>query len=384
MAVPLPERFSQIPRHAILYQTPSPIHPLPTLSKINPRITLFAKREDHSSPLACAGNKYRKLEYIVPDILSNKPIHHAHENNPNPISPLAGPATILVTEGAIQSNHTVQVAALARKLGLRAVILLHRGTGGGLRAAVDKEAYMRCGNVQVNHLLGAEVRVCESGDLLADDATPLLEGLVNEGERPYWIPGGASLHPLGGLGYARAAFEIALQEEVMGLGGSGRFDYVFVACGSGSTVGGLVAGFKLLEKVESGRGGPRRVVGVLNSPTKPKAYHEERVLAFARRAGGMIGLEEGDIGMDDVRLDDRSVGTGYGILDSDAKKTLESMARTEGMMLDPVYTAKVARGMMHWVEERELVNAEQPSDEVNVLFIHTGGQAALGAYADIK
>ncbi|KAJ5775149.1 uncharacterized protein N7511_000160 [Penicillium nucicola] len=385
MAISLPESFSQIPRHAILYQTPSPIHPLPTLSistpKTSPRISLFAKRDDHSSPLACAGNKYRKLEYIVPDILSNNPIHHAHENNPNPSPPLAGPATTLVTEGAIQSNHTVQVAALARKLGLRAVVLLHRGTGGGLRAAADKEAYLRSGNVQINHLLGADVRVCESGDALARDATPLLEELMADGERPYWIPGGASLHPLGGLGYARAAFEIALQEQEIELSGSGRFDYVFVACGSGSTVGGLVAGFHLLEKMG---GGSRRVIGVLNSPTMPRKYHEERVLAFARKAGRMIGVAEGDIGMDEVRLDDRFVGSGYGILDADAKEALESMARTEGMILDPVYTAKVARGMMHWAKEREVVNMEQPSDEVNVLFIHTGGQTALGAYADIK
>lgn len=98
----------------------------------------------------------------------------------------------------------------------------------------------------------------------------------------------------------------------------------------------------------------------------------------------MIGLQDGDISMDDVRLDARFVGSAYGVVDADTKKSLESMARTEGMVLDPVYTAKVARGMMHWVEEREVVNTQQPSDEVNVLFIHTGGQAALGAYADIK
>lgn len=98
----------------------------------------------------------------------------------------------------------------------------------------------------------------------------------------------------------------------------------------------------------------------------------------------MIGLQDGDIGVGDVRLDDRFVGSGYGVLDADTKETLGAMARAEGMVLDPVYTAKVARGMMHYVEERDFVNTQQPTDEVNVLFIHTGGQAALGAYADIK
>jgi 1-aminocyclopropane-1-carboxylate deaminase len=385
MSIPLqlPETFAQIPRYKILYPNPSPIHSLPSIaprvSPHQPHISVHAKREDHSSPLACAGNKYRKLEYIVPDILSESPVHHYHENNSSPPGPLTGPATTLVTEGAIQSNHTVQVAALARKLGLKALILLHRGTGGGLRAAHDKEAFQRSGNVQINHLLGAEVRICEEGDPLARDATPLLDELKASGQNPYWIPGGASLHPLGGLGYTRAAFEIAAQEKEMGLGGSGRFDYVFVACGSGSTVGGLVAGFKMLEKMG---GIARRVIGVLNSPTQPRDYHEERVLRFAKRAGDFIGLDGGDIGVEDVRLDDRFVGSAYGVLDDQIKQTLEIMARTEGMILDPVYTAKVARGMMHWVNEGEVL--ESGLDEINVLFIHTGGQASLGAYADIN
>jgi 1-aminocyclopropane-1-carboxylate deaminase len=397
MSIPfqLPETFAQIPRHAILYPTPSPIHPLPSianprLSPHHPLITLHAKREDHSSPLACAGNKYRKLEYIVPDILSQTPLHHAHENSPFPQpQPLRSPATTLVTEGALQSNHTVQVAALARKLGLNAVILLHRGTGGGLAAATDATAFQNCGNVQINRLLGAEVRVCEEGHPLAWDATPLLDELREAGEIPYWIPGGASLHPLGGLGYARAAFEIAAQEREMGLAGSGRFDYVFVACGSGSTVGGLVAGFKLLEKIGgsttamAGRG-HRKVIGILNSPTRPRAYHEARVLAFARRAGKLIGLDaEREIGLEDVRLDDRFVGSAYGVLDEESREALVNMAEMEGMVLDPVYTAKVARGMMHWVNEGEVVDSARSSDVVNVLFIHTGGQAALGAYADV-
>ncbi|KXG49593.1 Tryptophan synthase beta subunit-like PLP-dependent enzymes superfamily [Penicillium griseofulvum] len=390
MSIPfqLPETFAQIPRYKILYPSPSPIHPLPSiaprLSSVSPHhplITVHAKREDHSSPLACAGNKYRKLEYIVPDILSQTPRYHSHENNPAPV-PLPGAVTTLVTEGAIQSNHTVQVAALARKLGLKALIILHRGTGGGLDAAKDKEAFQRSGNVQINHLLGAEIRVCEEDDSLALDTTPLLDELRAAGQNPYWIPSGASLHPLGGLGYARAAFEIAAQEEELGLGGSGMFDYIFVACGSGSTVGGLVAGFKLLEKI-MGKGS-RKVVGILTSPTKPRAYHEARVLAFARRAGEFIGLDaERDIGVEDVRLDDRFVGTAYGVLDSGSNLALMTMAWREGMMLDPVYTAKVARGMMHWVNKGEVADSAKPLEQVNVLFIHTGGQGALGAYADL-
>lgn len=402
----LPSNLSKIPRHQILYPSPSPIHPLPTLSSSSPPpsqplISLFAKREDHAAPLACAGNKYRKLEYIVPDILSASPRYHSHEYHPIN-TPLPGPATTLVTEGAIQSNHTVQVAALAHKLGLRSLVLLQRGTGGGLRASQEKDVFLRAGNVQINRLLGAEVRILKEDDPLTNDAFPVLEELRKRGERPYWIPGGASLHPLGGLGYVRAAFEIHHQESEMKLGGSGVFDYIFAACGSGSTVGGLIAGFKLLEKM--GDDLPRRnIIGVLNSPTRPRSYHEERVLAFARRAAGQVrsqgesgydgkgmGSEfeldpEGDITMDDVRLEDRFVGTAYGVLDAETRETLETMARTEGIVLDPVYTAKVARAMMQWVKEDEIKEfaRQRGLDQVNMLFIHTGGQAALGAYTDL-
>lgn len=396
MAVPLPAAFAQIPRYPLLYPHPSPIHPLTLLSTYlnnshnnntakTPYISLYAKREDHSSPLACAGNKYRKLEYIIPDIRAS----HSAPNEPPPT---------LVTEGAIQSNHTVQVAAVAKRLGLEAVVILHKGTGGGLAASTDKVSFLRTGNPQVVRLLGAEVRMLESSTVPADgDKDPIpgiLEELRAQGKAPYWIPSGASLHPLGGLGYARCAFEIAIQEQAQGLDGSGRFDYIFVACGSGSTVGGLIAGLKLLEKKE-GRTWlskpPRQVIGILTSPTKPQEYHEERVLTFARRAAALIGLDaEKDISMDDVRLDDRFAGTAYGVLDAQTSTALDLMAKKEAVMLDPVYTSKVVRGLLHWVQQEELAkdwslrlgDRERP-DCMNVLFIHTGGQAALGAYADM-
>ncbi|KAJ5735799.1 uncharacterized protein N7483_000924 [Penicillium malachiteum] len=388
MSLQLPEKLAQIPRYPILYPHPSPIHPLSSLTSSTnnrlqhkkPQISIFTKREDHSAPLACAGNKYRKLEYIVPDICSKSPKYGHHEHHQQ-TDPLPGPVTTLVTEGAIQSNHTVQVTALAKKLGLKALVLLHRGTGGGLRTARDKHAFLSTGNVQINRVLGAEVRIYAEGDPIAEDAEPVLRELFSKGEVPYWIPSGASLHPLGGLGYARAAVEIIEQEKEMSLKGSGKFDFVFVACGSGSTVGGLIAGFKMLEK--DGMTSTRHIIGVLNSPTKPKAYHEQRVLSFARQAGRLIGLEsERDIHMSDVRLEDWFVGTAYGVLDSETKAALETMAQNESVILDPVYTTKVARAMIHWLQEKEISKyaEENGLEHINVLFIHTGGQAALGAY----
>lgn len=427
MAIHLPKQFVQIPRVRLLYPDPSPIHPLPALttslnsnsnsntteSTPRPHISLYTKREDHSSPLACAGNKYRKLEYIIPDILNPTATTTTTSNNSNNIpftSAAGGPTapgkvTTLVTEGAVQSNHTIQVASVARKLGLESVAILHKGSGGGLASAADKDAFLRVGNVQIAKLLGTEVRMLEKKrpsqeqreqqQQFFDPVAEVMEELAARGKVPYWIPSGASLHPLGGLGYARCAFEIAAQEqsESHQLPGTGRFDYIFVACGSGSTVGGLIAGFKLLEKQQpSNKFPPRKVIGIINSPTKPLSWHQDRVLRFARTAGRMIGLDpENDITMADVILDNRYAGTAYGVLDAQTKETLEMVARQESVVLDPVYTAKVVRGMVEgWVRQGELGRDWASRVEglyrhqANVLFVHTGGQSALGAYAVVE
>ncbi|PKY03885.1 tryptophan synthase beta subunit-like PLP-dependent enzyme [Aspergillus campestris IBT 28561] len=418
MALSLPEALAKLPRHPLLYSHPSPIHPLPALTsylntntntnppkstKSTPQIRLFAKREDQSSPLACSGNKYRKLEYIVPDILSPQPLYNSYPNNtPNPNHPTPSQkTTTLVTEGAIQSNHTIQVSSLANHLNLSSVALLHKGTGGGLSASTDKPSFLRTGNPQIAHLLGADIRVLEAGSTNGgkiDTVEPVLAELRAAGKTPYWIPSGASLHPLGGVGYARCAFEIAAQEKELGA----RFDYIFVACGSGSTVGGLIAGFKMLERMESSSsststspsqntGGktnpPRKVIGIINSPTKPQTWHEERVLRFARQAGSLIGLEDASQAITleaDVHLDGRFAGAAYGVLDEDTKRTMEIAARREALILDPVYTGKVLRGVMGWVEGGGLVGDWEGGGPLNALFIHTGGQAALAAYADIE
>ena len=168
------------------------------------------------------------------------------------------------------------------------------------------------------------------------------------------------------MGYARCAFEIAAQEKQLG----SRFDYIFVACGSGSTVGGLIAGFKMLERMESSSSSPhppqgakrnkppRKIIGIINSPTKPQTWHEERVLRFAHQAGSLIGLEDASRVItleEDVHLDGRFAGAAYGVLDEDTKAAVEVAARKEALILDPVYTAKVLRGVMGWVEGGDVV-----------------------------
>lgn len=373
--VKLPIPFGQLPFHELSYKKESPVHRLPALSAYvtnasserRQTVRLWAKRDDQAGPLLGWGNKYRKFEYIIPDILAKK-------------------ASMIVTEGGLQSNHTVQVAGMAKRLGLKSLVLLHRGIGG-LRAARDKDAFVRVGNVQLNKLLGAEIRFTDERDT-GDEHGPLIPGVLEElkdkGETPYWISSGASLHPLGGLGYARCAFEIAekesrLQESRLYLGQ--RLDYVFVACGSGSTLAGLIAGFKLLERLNLDKPhySQRKIVGILVS-RKSRQSQEERILCLARNTGKLIGLQEEDITAEDVHLEDAFVGEAYGILDRATAETIELAARLDGLQLDPVYTGKVMRGMLHWATNHSL---ERPGPKRNALFIHTGGQNALNAYADV-
>lgn len=367
--VQLPEPFASIPIYQIRYPRPSPIHEFGTNLKAatrvpnHPELRVWMKRDDQAAPMVCCGNKYRKLEYIIPDILSTPGV------------------TTIVTEGGLQSNHAVQVAAVSAKLGLECVLLLDE-QAGGLDASENPEIFRSTGNIQICQLLGADIRVF-SGSY---DKDSVLAELRSTGKVPYWIPMGASMHPLGGLGYARCAFEIATQEEELRLEGTGRFDYIFLPCGSGSTLAGLIAGFRLLEKSSTGgkRLPPRQIVGLTVSP---KEEQEKTVLEIARTTGGHIGLDpQSDLNLSDVRLDHRSHGTGYGILDTDTERSLREIAIQNGVLMDPVYSGKAAGGMISFLRSGELEADARKwghagAGSLNILVLHTGGQTVYSAYA---
>ncbi|CAI7650394.1 unnamed protein product [Penicillium pancosmium] len=362
--VQLPEPFASIPIHQIRYSRPSPIHEFGTNLKAatrapnQPDLRVWMKRDDQAAPMVCCGNKYRKLEYIIPDILSTPGV------------------TTIVTEGGLQSNHAVQVAAVSAKLGLECVLLLDE-QAGGLDASENPEIFRSTGNIQICQLLGADIRVF-SGSY---DKDTVLAELRTKEKVPYWIPMGAS-----GLGYARCAFEIATQEEELLLEGTGRFDYIFLPCGSGSTLAGLIAGFRLLEKssTEGKRLPPRQIIGLTVSP---KEEQEKTVLEIARTTGGHIGLDpQSDLTLSDVRLDHRSHGTGYGILDTDTERSLREIATQNGVLMDPVYSGKAAGGMISFLRSGELEAdarkwGHDGTGPLNILVLHTGGQTVYSAYA---
>ncbi|KAH7313585.1 1-aminocyclopropane-1-carboxylate deaminase [Stachybotrys elegans] len=340
--VHLPDPFRDIPRTQLLFPHPSHIERLDRLAAVLPSpASVWIKRDDCNSGLAFGGNKVRKLEYVLADALAQG-------------------ADTLLTTGGVQSNHMRQTAAAAARLGLKTALCPRDAF------PVEDKEYAYAGNVQLNSILGAETF---PAGVSLDTAA---EELKKRGRKPYLIPSGASTHPFGGLGYARWAFELLEQESALGV----TFDVVVTTVGSGSTLGGMVAGFKLAEKTGL-LPAKKRLLGfsVINPSHSPdgESKQVELVLGIARATAAKIGLREEDITQDDFEINSRFAGPAYGVLDDQTVEGVKELARTEGILLDPVYTGKTFTGLLHVAREGGFAGA-------NVLFCHTGGQVALSAY----
>jgi 1-aminocyclopropane-1-carboxylate deaminase len=329
--------LDDFPRQPLLFG-PSPVHRLERLTAHLGGASLWAKRDDCNSGLAYGGNKLRKLEYLVAEALAQG-------------------CDTLVSIGGVQSNHTRQVAAAAARTGLRCVLVQE--------SWVDwpDVVYDRVGNILLSRVLGADVRLvkAEFGIGFKESWEEALDDVVAGGGKPYAIPAGASDHPLGGLGFARWAEEVAEQEADLGV----FFDRIVVCSVTGSTQAGMVAGVAL-----EGKG--RRVIGIDGS-AKPEETHAQ-VLRIARDTSARIGVAR-ELGTDDVVLDDRYHAGTYGIPDATTLDAIRLGARLEGMITDPVYEGKSLAGMIDLVRRGEI------GADSNVLYAHLGGQPALNAYA---
>jgi 1-aminocyclopropane-1-carboxylate deaminase len=303
---------------------------------------VWAKREDVNSGIAFGGNKTRKLEYLVADALAQG-------------------CDTLVSIGGVQSNHTRQVAAVAAHVGLRCVLVQE--------SWVDwpDAVYDKVGNILISRLAGADVRLVKAGFGIGfkESWEAALAEIEARGGKPYAIPAGASDHPLGGLGFAGWAEEVAAQEAELGV----FFDTVVVCSVTGSTQAGMVAGFAKLEE-DGAR--PRRVLGV--DASAKAAETRDQVLRIAQRTGQLIGLRR-RLTLDDVELDERYHAGVYGIPDETTIRAMETAARTEGMVTDPVYEGKSMAATIDLVGRREI----DPSS--TVLYAHLGGQPALNGYS---
>ena len=320
---------------------PSPLQRLDRLSDHLGGARIWAKREDVNSGLAFGGNKVRKLEYIVPDVL-------------------ASGADTIVSIGGYQSNHTRQVAAVAAHLGLKARLVQEKWVPWE-DATNDK-----VGNILLSRMMGADSRLDDAGfDIgIRDSWKQALEEVEAAGGTPYPIPAGASEHRLGGLGFANWAFEVAEQEKQLGV----FFDTIVVCTVTGSTHAGMIAGFAALEELT---GVKRRVLGIDASATLEKT--RDQVARIARHTSELIELGR-DLRDDEIQVLEGWAGELYGIPVDSTMEAMALGAQLEAMITDPVYEGKSLAGLI------DLVRSGDISKDSTVLYAHLGGQPAINAY----
>lgn len=310
---------------------PTPLEPAPRLSA-ELGVDLWIKRDDCTG-LAGGGNKTRKLEFLLGEALEQG-------------------ADTLITQGAVQSNHVRQTAAAAASFGMACRVVLENRTGN------QAEDYLWSGNVLLDRLLGARIRTVEAGSDMNAEMALDAEAVRAAGGAPYVIPGGGS-NPVGALGYVDCALELAMQANDEGV----VIDHIVTATGSAGTQAGLVAGLAV-----SGADIPVLGIGV----RAPKEKQEESVFNLAVETAALLGHRE-RVSREMVVADCDYVGAGYGLIDQGVADALALAARTEGLLLDPVYTGKAMKGL--------IALAKQGAFEgQTVVFLHTGGAQGLFGY----
>lgn len=329
--------ISDAPRVALGF-LPTPLAPLDRLSEAlgGPRIWL--KRDDCTG-LATGGNKTRKLEYLL-----------AHAQGEG--------ADVIVTLGAVQSNHARQTAAACAALGIPCHLLLAR------KVPWKHPGYETSGNVLLDRLLGAHVHLLRGSEVPARRAS-LLQELETAGRVPYVIPVGGS-NAIGAMGYARCAMELLEQSDACGF----RLTDVMHASSSAGTQAGLLAGFAGL--LADGSEPRPRVHGINVSEPDPQSLARE-VLRIAAEVIDDRGLDAA-VSAADVLMEHRYLGEAYGIPTAATTEAIQLLGRTEGVIMDPVYSGKGFSALVDRVRLGEFADID------DLVFIHTGGTASLAVY----
>jgi L-cysteate sulfo-lyase len=312
---------------------PTPLEPMDRLSEALGGPRIFIKRDDCTG-LATGGNKTRKLEFLIADALQKG-------------------ADTVITQGAVQSNHARQTAAAAAKFGLKCRILLENRTGS------KQPDYCESGNVLLDHLLGSPTEMYPGATDMNKAMEDVAEQIRREGGKPYVIPGGGS-NAIGALGYVDCAMELITQANSTGL----NIHQVVHATGSAGTQAGLVAGFE----------GSRSGISVLGIGVRAaREAQENSVFRLAGLTADLMGMP-GAVARESVMANCDYVGEGYGIPTPGMVEAVTLLARTEGILLDPVYTGKGMAGLIDLVRKGHYTQGQ------NIVFVHTGGSAALFGY----
>ncbi len=322
--------LQRLPRVRLAH-LPTPLEEAPRLADYLGGPRIWIKRDDLTG-LALGGSKARKLEFLLGEARRQG-------------------CDVVVTVGAVQSNHARMTAAAARRLGMDAVLVLQ-----------GEPPALAQGNLLLDRIFGAEVRIIQTDDeyVLSGVVDDVARQLRRQGRRPYVIPRGGST-ALGAAAYLAAWQEVAAQIAALGI----RVDAVVHASTSGGTQAGLYAGTRMT-------GSPVRVVGISAGPAAGVVVR--RVLGIVTDLADLLGLAWRPH-PDDLIVYDQFVGEGYGLPTPEGLDAIRLTARTEGILLDPVYTGKAMAGLMG------LIRQGQFTREHAVVFWHTGGQPAVFAHA---
>ena len=319
----------KFPEKVSLTFLPTPIEPLERLSRSLGGPEIWIKRDDQTG-LATGGNKARKLEFLVADALAQGADH-------------------LVTTGAPQSNHARQTAAAAARYGLGCSLVL-RG----------RRPETTTGNLLLDELFGAHVYWCDLPNC-PNEIGRVMNTLRSIGLRPYFVPLGGS-NVIGATGYVMAMRELTEQMAAAHL----NFDFIVFASSSGGTQAGLVVGARAF-------GFRGIVLGI--SVDNPAESLQTQVAALATATATHIGLDALSVA-DLVSVNDDYVGEGYARVGETEREAIHMMAQIEGILLDPVYTGRAFGGLIDLIRWGAFTRGQR------VLFWHTGGTAALPAFAD--
>ncbi|OFW11802.1 MAG: hypothetical protein A3H96_27135 [Acidobacteria bacterium RIFCSPLOWO2_02_FULL_67_36] len=306
-------------------QVVTPVEQMPRLAQaLGCAAGLLVKRDD-AIPFAFGGNKVRKMRLVAADAVRQG-------------------ADTLITSGGVQSNHARVTAAAAAKIGLRCVLVVN-----GVKPERPSA------NALLDALVGAEIRYVAT----REERAPTVERIAGEmrrgGGHPYVIPIGAST-PLGAAAYALAVAELLQQIPAP--------EVIVHSTSSGGTQAGIIAGCELL-------GAATRVIGV--SADEPAGILEADIRGILAGLPALLHIEPGRFDGVPVEVDDRFVGGGYGVPTDASIEAMRLTARTEGLFLDPTYTAKAMAGLIARVRDGEFDKTP------TVLFWHTGGQVGLFA-----
>ena len=312
-----------------LAHLPTPLEAMPRLSTQCKGPELWIKRDDQTG-LAGGGNKTRKLEYLV-------------------AAAQAAGADTLVTGGAPQSNHCRQTAAAAAQFGLGCSLILRGERPGQIS-----------GNLLLDELLGAHIYWCEKDETNAR-ISEVTANLRSMGRTPYVIPLGGS-NVVGATGYVLAMQELTAQLEV----DRQNVDFIVFASSSGGTHAGIVLGAQLFNFTG-------QVYGI--SIDHSADALRTQVAALATATATHLGLEPLPI-VDKITVNDDYLGQGYAIVGEVEKEAIQLVAQLEGLLLDPVYTSRAMGGLIDLIRWGAFTRGQ------TVLFWHTGGTAALSAFAD--